>query len=257
MRSTEIWSPQNSTSSGTFNLITGTRESVNTFFAQLELRTGLCQPFQLARRMGIELNDPDRQQVPSFTLGVVETNPLSMAEAFATFAARGVHCASRPVSKVRDEAGSVVQTYRRRCQRVLRKHVADGVNEVLRGVQEPGGFGHGAGIALSQPSAGKTGTIDQNMAVWFIGYTPDMAAAAMIAGANRLGHWVTLNGQTVGGEHIVEAFGSTQAGPIWGDAMKVIQQWLPDRDFVPPPPEVFTGSEGGAGSPAVPRPAVG
>lgn len=242
LRSTEVWRPQNSTGSGTFNLITGTRQSVNTFYAQLELRTGLCEPFRLAERMGIELNDPDRQQIPAFTLGVVETNPLSMAEAYATFAARGVHCASTPVAAVRDEAGSVVHTYSPRCERVLRRQVADGVNEVLRGVQEPGGFGHGAGIALDQPSAGKTGTIDQNMAVWFIGYTPDLAAAAMIAGANRDGHWVTLNGQTVGGERITEAFGSTEAGPMWGDAMKVAQKWLPDRDFVSPPQRIVKGS---------------
>jgi membrane peptidoglycan carboxypeptidase len=257
LRSTEVWSPQNSTGSGTFDLITGTRQSVNTFYAQLELRTGLCQPFQLARRMGIVLNEPDRQLVPAFTLGVAETDPLSMAEAFATFAARGVHCASAPVTELRDEAGSVVKTYRPRCERVLREIVADTVNEVLRGVQEPGGFGHGAGIALNQPSAGKTGTIDQNRAVWFVGYTPDMAAAAMVAGANHLGHWVTLNGQVVGGERIAEAFGSTEAGPIWGDAMKVVQQWLPDRDFVRPPPEVFTGSEDGAVSPVDLRPAAG
>jgi membrane peptidoglycan carboxypeptidase len=245
IRSTEVWQLQNSTGSGTFNVITGTRQSVNTFYAQLELRTGLCEPFQLAKQMGIELNDPDRQQVPSFTLGVVETNPLSMAEAFATFAARGVHCASTPVTELRDEAGRVVQTYSPRCERVLRKPVADAVNEVLRGVQEPGGFGHGAGIALNQPSAGKTGTIDQNMAVWFIGYTPDLAAAAMIAGANGMGHWVTLNGQVVGGQLITQAFGSTEAGPIWGDAMKAVQERLPDRDFVSPPSSVVTGSGAG------------
>lgn len=248
LRSTEVWSPESSTGSGTFDLITGTRQSVNTLFAQLELLTGLCEPYQLAKRMGIELNDPERQQVPSFTLGVMETNPLSMAEAFATFAARGVHCASMPVTELRDEAGSVVHTYPSRCERVLGKHVADGVNEVLRGVQEPGGFGHSAGIALNQPSAGKTGTIDQNMTVWFVGYTPDLAAAAMIAGANSQGHWITLNGQVVGGELVTQAFGSTEAGPIWGDAMKVVQQWLPDRDFVSPPLSVFTGREDGAAS---------
>jgi membrane peptidoglycan carboxypeptidase len=242
LRSTEIWRPQNSTGSGTFNLVSGTRQSVNTFYAQLELRTGLCEPFRLAKRMGIGLGDPDRHQVPAFTLGVVETNPLSMAEAFATFAARGVHCASGPVTEVRDDADSIVRTYSPRCERVLRKPVADTVNEVLRGVQEPGGFGHSAGIALNQPSAGKTGTIDQNMAVWFIGYTPDLAAASMIAGADRNGHWVTLNGQVVGGELIGTAFGSTEAGPMWGDAMKVVEKWLPDHDFVGPPQWVFTGS---------------
>ncbi len=235
LRSTEVWRPRNSTGSGTFNLITGTRQSVNTFYAQLELRTGLCEPYRLAQRMGIALGDPDRQQIPSFTLGVVETNPLSMAEAFATFAARGVHCTSMPITELRSVTDEVMRTWSPQCSRVLDRTVADGVNAVLRGVQEPGGFGHGAGIALDQPSAGKTGTIDKNRAVWFIGYTPNLAAAAMIAGANRQGHWITLNGQVVGGERIIEAFGSTQAGPIWGDAMKVIEQWLPDRDFVSPP----------------------
>ena len=32
------------------------------------------------------------QHTPSFTLGSVEVSPLSMAEAYATFAARGIHC---------------------------------------------------------------------------------------------------------------------------------------------------------------------
>ena len=30
--------------------------------------------------------------VPSFTLGVADVSPLEMAEAYATFANRGVHC---------------------------------------------------------------------------------------------------------------------------------------------------------------------
>jgi membrane peptidoglycan carboxypeptidase len=244
-RSTEVWSPRSSTGSGSFNLYTGTQLSVNTFYAQLELRTGLCEPYRLARQMGIELTQPDRQQVPSFTLGVAETNPLAMAEAFATFAARGVHCTNRPVTQIRDAAGTLLHRYSPQCRRVLRKPIADAINDVLRGVQEPGGFGHSAGISLAQPSAGKTGTIDRNMAVWFVGYTPDLAAAAMIAGADRRGHWVTLNGQVVGGELITEAFGSTEAGPMWGDAMKAIQARLSDRDFVRPPRWVVTGRTGG------------
>ena len=37
---------------------------------------------------------------PSFTLGSVEVSPLSMAEAYATFAARGIHCSPIIVSKI-------------------------------------------------------------------------------------------------------------------------------------------------------------
>jgi membrane peptidoglycan carboxypeptidase len=242
LRSSNLWEPSNSTGSGTFDLYTGTQQSVNTFFAKLELRTGLCQPYRLAQRMGVDLDDPDNQQVPSFTLGVVDTNPLAMAEAYATFAARGLHCASRPVVWVRDQHGKLLERFDKDCRRVLREPVADAVNEVLRGVQEPGGFGHDAGLALEQPSAGKTGTINGNRAVWFIGYTPNMTAAAMIAGANRQGHWVTLNGQVVGGSRITRAAGSTHAGPLWGEAMKRVQRWLPDRNFTQPDPRKVRGT---------------
>jgi membrane peptidoglycan carboxypeptidase len=236
-----VWDPANSTSSGRFDLYSGTQLSVNTFFAKLELRTGLCAPYRLAKRMGVELDDPDNQQVPAFTLGVVPTDPLTMAGAYATFAARGKHCEARPVTRITTSSGKTLSEVPVRCRRVLPKAVADAVNDVLRGVQEPGGFGHSAGIALRQPSAGKTGTIDGHRAVWFVGYTPNLAAAAMIAGANRQGHWVSLNGQVVGGRRIDQAHGSTTAGPVWGDAMQVVQRWLPDQDFRRPPMQVVEG----------------
>jgi membrane peptidoglycan carboxypeptidase len=245
LRSDETWEVSNSTGSGTFDLYEGTQQSVNTFFARLELRTGLCKPYRLAQQMGIGLDDPDSQQVPSFTLGVASTDVLTMSEAYATFAARGRHCESTPVRRVLDRHGEVLTTRRAECKRVLPRPVADAVNDVLRGVQEPGGFGHSAGISLDQPSAGKTGTTNSNRAVWFVGYTPDLAAAAMIAGADRQGRWTTLNGQLVGGEYVARASGSRDAGPIWGDAMRVAQSWLPDRDFTPPDRDVVRGTNRG------------
>jgi membrane peptidoglycan carboxypeptidase len=234
------WPVSNSTTSGPKTLYTGTRESVNTFFAQLEQRTGLCEPYTLAKKMGVELTQPTpdengyAERTPSFTLGVANVSPLEMAEAYATFAGRGIHCSARPVTSIEDTAGHTLKKYRKACTQVLPSAVADAVNDVLRGVQEPGGFGYGANINTVQPSAGKTGTTNENMAVWFVGYTPSLATASMIAGANYEGHWVSLNGQTVGGSYISAAHGSTTAGPQWGDAMKVIEQWLKDEDFVRP-----------------------
>ena len=113
----------------------------------------------------------------------------------------------------------------------MQESTADAVNDILRGVIEPGGFGQA--LALNKPAAGKTGTINSNMAVWFNGYTPALATASMIAGANQQGHWVTLNGQTVGGRYVSSAAGSTLAGPMWALAMRAIQDTLPPDDFVP------------------------
>ncbi len=233
-QSSEIWDPSNSTDSGTFDLYTGTRLSVNTFFAQLEQMTGLCEPYELAKAMGVQLTEPATEMVPTFTLGVADVSPLEMAEAYATFAGRGLHCDSRPVTAILDSNGNTLKDYPARCTQVMPSSVADAVNDVLRGVQEPGGFGYGAGINTVQPSAGKTGTIQENRAVWFAGYTPNLATAAMIAGANIEGQPITLNGQTIGDSFVSAAFGSTLAGPMWGDAMKVIEQYLDDEDFVAP-----------------------
>jgi membrane peptidoglycan carboxypeptidase len=156
-------------------------------------------------------------------------------------AARGLHCNFRPVSEIDGPDGKPVKTYPKACQQVMAQGTADAVNDILRGVQEPGGFGGDAGLGLNIPSAAKTGTIDSNMTVWYDGYTPSLATASMIAGANSLGHWITLNGQHLKGGYVVTAHGSTTAGPMWGDAMHVIQQWLPNEDFVKPDPSVIAG----------------
>jgi membrane peptidoglycan carboxypeptidase len=231
--STGTWNVHSSTIGGfPMDAYTGTQESVNTFFAQLEIKTGLCQPYHLAQAMGLPLNDPATEMVPSFTLGVASVSPLELADAYATFAARGLHCAPRPVVSIDDSNGNQLKTYPQQCQQVIPAPVADTVNSVLRGVMTPTGFG--ANLILNQESAAKTGTNDNNMSVWFMGYTPNLATASMIAGANSQGHWITLNGQTIGGVYTDVAHGSTTAGPMWYDAMKVIQNWLPDATFTPP-----------------------
>jgi membrane peptidoglycan carboxypeptidase len=242
------WKVGNSTTSGNKNLYTGTRESVNTFYAQLERRTGVCEPFNLAREMGIRLTNAtgDRfgrgaERVPTFTLGVAGVSPLEMAEAYATFAGRGLHCDSRPVTAIEDSSGHTVKNYPAQCTQVIPESAADAVNDVLRGVQEDSGFGAINGLALDQPSAAKTGTTQDGKSVWFVGYTPQLTAAAMIAGADRQGKPKGLAGQVIGGQYISTASGSGFAGPMWGDAMHAIDDRLANVDFVAPSPEDIRG----------------
>jgi len=231
--STEIWEPSNfDGAGGTYDLYSGTQNSVNTFFANLELVTGLCEPYKLAKSMGIDLTDPDLERVPSFTLGVVDTSPLEMAEAYATFAARGEHCATRAVTAIEDANGNLLKEYPSKCTQVLPTAVADTVNDILKGVTSPGGFGQY--ISTVQEDAGKTGTTQDGKAVWFVGYTPNLATAAMIAGANIEGQPIPLSGQSVGGTVIYDPSGSGVAGPMWGDAMRAVEQYLEDLTFTPP-----------------------
>ncbi|WP_156392167.1 MULTISPECIES: transglycosylase domain-containing protein [unclassified Nocardioides] len=227
-----IWTPGNSTSSSAApNLYEGTQKSVNTFFVNLEKETGICEPWKLAKRMGIR-SLTKANIVPSFTLGVADVSPLEMAEAYATFAARGLHCDARPVTQIEDVEGNVLKEYAKSCTQVLASPVANAVNDVLRGVIAPGGFG--AALSPGQPAAGKTGTTSGNNSVWFVGYTPNLAGAATVAGANRAGHPESLDGKSVGGRTLYTSSGSTTAGPLWGDTFKAIAQYLADEDFERP-----------------------
>ncbi|MBM9461000.1 transglycosylase domain-containing protein [Nocardioides sp. zg-536] len=228
-RSAEVWRPKNSTTaSAAPNLYEGTQKSVNTFFVNLERMTGICEPWKLARAMGISRLTKDNI-VPSFTLGVADVSPLEMAEAYATFAAGGVHCDARPVTQIEDIDGNVLKKYPKSCTQVFASPVADAVNDVLRGVVAPGGFG--AALNPGKPAAGKTGTTSDNKAVWFVGYTPTLAGAATVAGLNKAGQPETLNGRSIGGRTLYSTSGSTTAGPIWGDAFKKIAPFLEDKDF--------------------------
>ena len=232
--STEVHTWHNSTTKSTqrFDMYKGTQLSVNTYFAQLERKTGLCLPYALAKAMGVDLTSPNTERVPTFTLGVASVSPLEMAGAYATLAARGKFCENHPVTQILNSQGKVFKNYPRKCKQVLQQNTADTISDILRGIMQPGGFGQN--LALDKPSAGKTGTINSNMAVWFDGYTPAVATSAMVAGAQANGVPVTLNGKSVGGQTIGEAFGSTVAGPLWADSMRAIQDLIPNEDFVRP-----------------------
>ncbi len=236
---------ENSTTSGNMNMYSGTRLSVNTFFLQLEELTGVCAPYELAQKMGVRLTDPAVERYPAFTLGITDASPLEMAEAYATFGARGLHCDSRPVTQILDTAGNVLKDYAPTCTQVMQEQTADAVNDVLRGVIE-GGFA--SAQQLPVPAAGKTGTTSAQKAVWFCGYTPHLASAAVIAGVNSVGAPDSLVGDTIDGTTIYEASGSGFAAPIWGDALKVLTASAPYDDFVYP-----SGVEG-VGVTSVPQP---
>jgi membrane peptidoglycan carboxypeptidase len=238
-QSSETWSVSNfDFAPHTVNLYTGTQGSVNTFFAALEKETGLCEPYNLARRLGVRLTNPTNEMVPTFTLGIADTSPLELAEAYATFAARGKHCDAMPVTKIEDNQGNLLKKYEPKCTQELPSPVADAVNDVLEGVLQPGGFGQY--LHPGQESAGKTGTSSANKSVWFAGYTPNLAGAVAVGGVNEAGQPESLDGKLIGGI-VASTSGSATAGPIWGDAFKAIAPFLEDETFVDPSGEDIAG----------------
>jgi membrane peptidoglycan carboxypeptidase len=237
---TAAWPVNNSTGNGTFNMYQGTRLSVNTYFAQLEKKAGLCNVVKAAESMGVTVpfSKSHSDQVGPFTLGVTSVSPLDMAAAYATPASGGMYCKPQPVSAIVDNSGKTIKRFSPQCTRVLSQDEAAQINDILRGLQQPGGFGYDlGGTGLNIPSAAKTGTTQDNKAVWYNGYTPELATAAMIAGVSNKGIPKSLAGVTVNGKFIDfhAVGGSSFAGPMWAKAMHVIQNYLSPVNFETPP----------------------
>ena len=228
------YQPKNSTRSGDLTMLEAARFSTNTYFLQLSQRTGLCAPATIAAKLGMynaqTLGPLD--QVVSFTLGVGYTTPLMLANAYATFAARGKYCTPQLITALQDKARRPIETPGISCKQVLAKGVADGVNRVLSAVMEPGGTGGRLNFGRWD-LAGKTGTIQDNRAVWYAGYAPNLAAAAVVADAT-LPYTNLMYGHTLDGEDISDPTGSGTAGPLWQTAMQGALKGTALRRFVAP-----------------------
>jgi membrane peptidoglycan carboxypeptidase len=168
---------------GTFTLYNGTTQSINVFYAHLEQKVGLCNVVQTAVSLGMtfanggSLLKPDKalgqesaDNDPSFTLGAVPVSPLSMADAYATVAARGIYCAPVAISQILNPSGASLPVMSANCHRVLPAAVADAANYILQGVLVSPGTAAGRGINV--PAAAKTGTANGGYYAAFAGYTP-------------------------------------------------------------------------------------
>ncbi|HEX8508412.1 MAG TPA: transglycosylase domain-containing protein [Propionibacteriaceae bacterium] len=251
------WNVSNSTGrNGRMDMATAAAYSVNNYFVQLELATGMCRVTKMARKLGVKVGSENRplvgyyQRIPAFTLGSVEVSPLSMAEAYATFAARGIHCDPIIIDTITTEDGREIDPPSANCERVISKSVADGVNKMLRYVMT-NGTGRRVVTSDNRPQAGKTGTINSNEAVWFAGYTPEVAGVAMISIDNRKQPFIKTKKARRAGEFrrsgvkryrvpstgvLLEGSGSGDPGmKIWKPTMDAYLDDLPETDFHQPP----------------------
>jgi membrane peptidoglycan carboxypeptidase len=225
---------------GRYNLLTGTWYSVNTFFAQLEQRTGLCQPVKLAEAMGMHpATGGHIHQYPAFVLGAADGySSLDLANAYATVAAHGLHCAPLAITKVTDQNGKNVRVPERDCDQALDPGLADTITSILNGVLTKAGATAANVGEPGRPAAAKTGTAENNWASDFAGYVPQMAAAVWVGDPKKLR---PLNYLTIGGRQYGTVFGATIAGPIWHDTLQAALRGVPVEPLPPPDPEFVHG----------------
>ena len=214
---------------GVETMYSGTRGSINTFFVGLEQMVSLCRQAEIAEAMGVRKGDGKKlNRVPSFVLGANEVVTLDMAGAYAAFANDGVWCKPNPIGSIRNLSGKKVYDFESQCRRVLTPYVADTITSLLQG--PVGGGGTFPSANFGRPIAGKTGTTDSSSAVWFVGYTPQIAAAVWV-GDPRGGYRYPLNNVVINGTYYSNVYGATIPGPIWRTAMSGAHSGIPIQSF--------------------------
>jgi membrane peptidoglycan carboxypeptidase len=219
------------------SLYTGTVQSVNTFFALLEQRVGLCSVVKTAASMGLTRADgtslfskdggqDSADNVPSFTLGSVNVSPLSMAAAYATVAARGMYCAPTAILKITDNTGKDMKLPSGGCHRAFSAQVADAVSYILQGVLTGSGTASNIGGLAGREAAGKTGTSNVEGGAGtpyaaFAGYTPSLVGYVSVFNPisptrrTMTGYSACYRLEGSGAECPAEMFGANAPGSTW------------------------------------------
>jgi penicillin-binding protein 1A len=202
---------------GRIDLREATWKSVNTVFAQLVLDVSIPDTVDLARELGLDRLDPNREYGASLALGAAETSPLEMASAYGSFANRGVRVPPTGILRVLDDDGNVLLDNTNGLgHRVLKPEIADHVTDVLVGVVIEG-TGKAAEVE-GHTIAGKTGTAQAYRAAWFVGYDPHVTTAIWMGHADKLATLRNINGvgNVTGGSHPARAFSEIMTAALAG-----------------------------------------
>lgn len=170
------WTVENYAGSnfGELSLLEATVFSVNVVYAQLVNVVGAADVVATAEAAGIRTPlDPFH----SVSLGAQEVTPLEMASAYGTFAAEGQHVEPVMVTHIESSDGVNIYEAVPVVTAALQPATARTVTAALTQVVERG---TGVQADIGRPVAGKTGTSQEYRDAWFVGYTPEMAAAVWV-----------------------------------------------------------------------------
>ncbi|MFJ9933120.1 transglycosylase domain-containing protein [Streptomyces virginiae] len=201
---------------GPYALRTAMEKSINTYFVEMISEIGLCPVSEMAAKLGVvPASGAKLADGPAIALGSEEMSPLTMANAYATFANRGVYCTPVAIESITDAHGKALAVPKTKCERAMSQNTADTINTLLSGVVDSG-TGERAGLT-DRDSAGKTGTTDSRYNAWFVGYTPNISGAVWVGsgGAKK----ITMENIVIGGKPFEKVFGGGLPGPIWKDAV--------------------------------------
>ena len=216
---------------------TGIEQSRNLMTVRLAEATGLEKVVDLAGKLGVS---DKLEAVMAMALGAYETTPMRHVTASSMIVNGGKKITPTLVDRIQDRYGRTIYRHDERkcekCNQVAfggqampelpdgREQVIDADNAFQMVNMMQGVVQRGTGTvvsALGRPVAGKTGTTNDVLDAWFVGFTPDFAVAV----------WVGFDKpRTLGPQEQ----GAVTAAPIFLDFMKSATKDVPPRNFTQP-----------------------
>ena len=210
--------PKNSNGqySGSITLRTAVEKSKNTVawdkFNELGAETAMQYLLEMEFTDIMPQDYTGSSALGGFTRGA---STLEMSGAYTALANDGGYRTPTCIVRVEDSYGNVVFEPKAEEKQVYEASAAEAMTDILEGVMIRG---TAAGLGVSGiPSAGKTGTTNENKDGWFAGYTPYYTTSIWVGYDSP--RW--LRGLT----------GSAYPGEIWHNFMEEIHAGLPAKTF--------------------------
>jgi len=195
-----VWSPKNYDNNyrGLITMRTAVQWSINTYAVQLLDKISIRSGFDSGKSLGLPLVDSpgknDLSLAPLSLGGLTHgATPVQMAAAYGSIGNGGIYIKPHFVTKIVDSRGITVYQYKPKYTRAMSKESAWLMTSMLQTVVQSG-TGTNAQVP-GVPTAGKTGTSEENRDCWFCGFTP------MYSGAIWMGYDAryTMHNQYGGG----------------------------------------------------------
>ena len=166
-------------SKGEIDMYRGLAMSENAVALRVAQDVGLNRVINVAKRLGIEST---LVEAPGLVLGQSEVTVLEITGAYAAIANDGIWHKPHAINRILDGSDCKNTSDRNTCREiyvfeddkqiyreVIREKVTDKLTDLLQEVVKKG---TGKAARIDEGEAGKTGTTDNNVDLWFIGYVP-------------------------------------------------------------------------------------
>ena len=155
----------------------GLIDSRNTMSVRVGMRAGLDRIADKVALAGLAEKPP---RFPSICLGTFETSLKDLTAAYTAFATGGVKLQPYLIDRVIDDSGAVLYKSTRGRLPILQPAAAQATAALLEKVVERGTASHAHEYGLTGYGAGKTGTTNNFLDAWFVGFDSHLTCGVWV-----------------------------------------------------------------------------